>query len=100
MKFLKRCLPCVNVDMEPEDSCSVQPPVAVSESTFCPPRPLTANLNPPAPIFLDIPAGCTSLSITDNGLVLSVVVLPSEGPRRVEVVYGFGVVGDCGNEVE
>ena len=102
-KHWKRCIPCAsadNVDADVElDSCSIRPPVtAVSESTFCPPRPLTANLNPPAPIFLDIPAGCTSLSITDNGLVLSVVVLPSEGPRRVEVVYGFGVVGDCGDE--
>ena len=101
MKFWKqwrKCIPCVsadNVDADVElNSCSVRPPVTVSESTFCPPRPLTANLNPPVSIFLDIPAGCTSLSITDNGLVLSVVVLPSEGPRRVEVVYGFGVVGD------
>ena len=101
MKFWKqwrKCIPCVsadNVDADVElDSCSVRPPVTVSESAFCPPRPLTANLNPPVSIFLDIPAGCTSLSITDNGLVLSVVVLPSEGPRRVEVVYGFGVVGD------
>ena len=101
MKFWKqwrKCIPCVsadNVDADVElDSCSVRPPVRVSESAFCPPRPLTANLNPPVSIFLDIPAGCTSLSITDNGLVLSVVVLPSEGPRRVEVVYGFGVVGD------
>ena len=43
-----------------------------------------------------------SLSITDNELVLSPFRgrLPSEGPRRVEVVYGFGVVEDCGDEVE